>query len=251
MINTETLMQQFNGRIRFEPVSSDLYQIKAPFYHEDGDMMDIFLHDNGETFQICDFGASIMRLTYNFNIDTSNKEKIFNKILISNGVTNENGNIILPSSYDTFFNDLLQYQMAISKVSNLDILRKEQISSLFFEYLSQFVQTKLSIAYKNIQSSYHPTNEEYHMADYAILDNPKRPVYILAIKDSLQAARATSFCLRLSTLNTFHTSIAIYENMDSLISRDRNALTNAVDKQYSSLADFETNATSFIDRMIA
>ncbi|MGO5028947.1 DUF1828 domain-containing protein [Candidatus Agathobaculum pullicola] len=251
MLNTEFLAKQFNGHIRFEPVSSGLYQIKAPFYHEDGDMMDIFLRDTGDELQICDFGASLMRLSYTFNIDTDHKEKIFNQIITNNGVCNENGNITLQSSYDTFFNDLMQYQMAISKVTNLDILKKEQISSLFFEYLSQFVTMQLSKYYSKIETSYHPTNEAYHIADYAILDNPDRPLYILAVKDSLQAARATSFCLRLSSLKTFHTSVAVYEDMDALISRDRNALTNAVDKQYSSLSDFEANGQEFINRMIA
>lgn len=251
MLNTEFLTQQFNGHVRFEQVSSRLYQIKAPFYHEDGDMMDIFLQDTGDALQICDFGASLMRLSYTFNIDTEHKEKILNKIITSNGVCNDHGNIILQSSYNTFFNDLMQYQMVISKVTNLDILRKEQISSLFFEYLSQFVSSQLCKHYSKIETAYHPTNEAYHVADYAILDNPNRPLYILAVKDSLQAARATSFCLRLSSIKTFHTSIAVYEDMDSLISRDRNALTNAVDKQYSTLSDFQANGQEFIDRMIA
>lgn len=251
MIDIQRLTQQFYGHITFEPISCDVYQVKAPLYHEDGDMMDIFLHDNGDSFQICDYGAAIMRLSYTFNLDTSNKERIYNKILASNGVINDNGNMILSTSYDTFFNDLMQYQMAIAKVTSLDFLKKEQISSLFFEYLAQFVNEQLKQRYKNIVASYHPSNEAYHVADYAILDNPKRPIYVLAVKDNLQAARATAFCLRLSSVQSLHTSIAVYENMDALISRDRNALTNAADKQYASLSDFKANAQQFIDRRIA
>jgi len=251
MINAEKLEGQFSGHIKIKRVSPDVYQVKAPFYHEDGDMMDIFLEGDGNKFVICDFGASLMRLSYSFDIDTNHKEKIFSKVLANNGVTNHNGNILLPSSYETFFDDLMQYQTAISKITNLDILRREQVASLFFEYLSNYVNHELTKHFSKIEAQYHPTNEEYHVADYAILDHPERPVYILGVKDNLQAARASAFCLKLETQKELYTSIAVHENPDSLSSRDRNALTNAVDKQYTSFNDFKAECIVFIKRAIA
>lgn len=250
MIHTELLQGQFNGHIQIAPISKGVYQIKAPFFHEDGDMMDIYLEETGDSFRLCDYGTSLMRLSYTFDIDTDNKERIFHKILTSNGVASESGNIVLPSSYETFFNDLMQYQVAISKITNLDVLKREQVASLFMEQLSVFVSDVLGNTFHNIKPHYEPTSESYFVVDYAILDNPNRPVYILGIKDNLQAARASALCLRLANLQTHHTSIAVHENQDSLSSRDRNALTNAVDKQYTSLLDFEQNGRNFISRQV-
>ena len=48
-----------------------------------------------------------------------------------------------------------------------------------------------------------------------------------------------------------HTSIAVHESSSSIASRDRDALTNAVDKQYTSLEDFRAQGELFIARQIA
>ena len=87
--------------------------------------------------------------------------------------------------------------------------------------------------------------------DFAILDKKEKPIYIMAVKDSLSALRATSLCLRVSNLGLKHTSIAVHDNTSSIAKRDQDALTNAVDKQYTSLIDFESQAESFISRQIA
>ena len=251
MIQTDKIVEQFSGHIYLDEVSQNMYQIKGPFYHEDGDMMEVFLKSEGDSLLLCDFGLTLMRLTYTFDIDTDNKEKILNKVASDNGITNDKGNLVLKTSYEKIFDDLMQYQLAVSKISNLDILKREQISNLFFEYLSNYINENLAKKYHKIENNYHPTNEEYHVADYAILDNPNRPVYILGIKDNLQASRASGLCLKLQTLNKPYTSIAVHNNPDLLSARDRNALTNAVDKQYTSFSDFKNDAIPFIDRQIA
>jgi hypothetical protein len=45
----DALKSQFNDRIRFVEKRPDIFQLIAPFYHEDGDMLEIFLEGIGET----------------------------------------------------------------------------------------------------------------------------------------------------------------------------------------------------------
>ena len=87
--------------------------------------------------------------------------------------------------------------------------------------------------------------------DDTIPDNPEKSIYILGIRDSLSASRVTSLCLRVLSLKKKHTSIAVHESSSSIASRDRDALTNAVDKQYTSLEDFRAQGELFIARQIA
>jgi hypothetical protein len=52
-------------------------------YHEDGDMVDIFLENppngNGDRLvRVCDHGMTLMRLSYSYDLDTPKKEEIFN-----------------------------------------------------------------------------------------------------------------------------------------------------------------------------
>lgn len=252
-IQTDALVAAMNGKIAFEEASPDVLRILAPFFHEDGDMYDIFIREEEGKLQICDFGMTLMRLSYKTDLDTDGKQKFFSKIILNNGVENESGNLTMFTTYETFFTDLMQYQIAVSKVSNLDVLRRELISNMFFEQLSAFVSNQLGKTYKNIQRHFQPTNESGYVVDFAILDKQEKPIYIMAVKDSLSALRATSLCLRVSNLGLNHTSIAVHDNTStsSIAKRDQDALTNAVDKQYTSLMDFESQAENFISRQIA
>jgi hypothetical protein len=56
-----------------------------PFYHEDGDMIDLFIQplEDGR-FRICDFGMTLMRLSYTYELDTPAKERIFYRIVEAN-----------------------------------------------------------------------------------------------------------------------------------------------------------------------
>lgn len=88
--------------------------------------------------------------------------------------------------------------------------------------------------------------------DDTIPDNPEKSIYILGIRDSLSASRATSLCLWVLSLKKKHTSIAVHEGSSSIDSRDRDALTNAVDKIYQFREFRSTGRTVYhkTDRMI-
>lgn len=240
-----------NGKISFAEASPDSMRILAPFFHEDGDMYDMFLCQEDGQLQICDFGMTLMRLSYRTDLDTDGKMKIFAKIVANNGVNFDRGNLFMHTSYETFFTDLMQFQIAVSKICNMDILRREVVSNLFFEHFSAFISNRLGQTYKNVQPHFHPTDEAGYEVDFAILDKKEKPIYIMAVKDSVSALRATALCLRVSNLKLNHTSIVVHDNASVIAARDRDALTNAVDKQYTSLTDFETQAESFIARQIA
>ena len=155
------------------------------------------------------------------------------------------------TSYETFFTDLMQFQIAISKVLNIEILTRESIASLFWEQFSAFISHDLSSKYKKVQAHYRPTNESGYEADYAILDRAEKPVFILAVKDSLSALRATSLCLRVKTERMNYSSIAVFDASAVIAKRDADALTNVIDKQYTNLDEFKGHVEEYIDRQIA
>ena len=97
----ELLREQFNSHVDVREKRPGVLQLIAPLFHEDGDMMDIFLDvpKNGTVapvpkIRVSDHGLTIMRLSYTFEIDTPNKERIFHRILAENGITEENGELI-------------------------------------------------------------------------------------------------------------------------------------------------------------
>ena len=66
-------------------------------------MVDIYLQDSpkGENYiRICDFGMAVMRLSYTYEITTDSRQRIFDSILINNGVQNDRGNLYLDTTIE-------------------------------------------------------------------------------------------------------------------------------------------------------
>ena len=63
------------------------YQLIVPILHEDGDMLDIYLQDSplsDDYVRVCDYGLTLMRLSYTFDLTTDSQQRIFDSILVNN-----------------------------------------------------------------------------------------------------------------------------------------------------------------------
>ena len=80
----KNITNSFNKRIEIKEKRKNLYQIFLPIYHEDGDMIDLFIESVDNKFILCDYGLTLQRLSYNYDIDTENKESILQKIITEN-----------------------------------------------------------------------------------------------------------------------------------------------------------------------
>ena len=109
-------------------------QVVAPLFHEDGDMVDIFLdepHNGSGKFRVGDHGMTLMRLTYSFDLDTENKQRIFNRILAENRVQKDNGRLYVGAEAERLYPAILHFAQAIAKVSSMQYFKREVIQSLF------------------------------------------------------------------------------------------------------------------------
>ena len=91
----QNIKSDFNGKVSIKEKRPGIFQLLLPIYHEDGDMIDIFIKQKSNSYTICDFGLTLQRLSYTYDIDTDNKELILQRILQENGLVEENGNICM------------------------------------------------------------------------------------------------------------------------------------------------------------
>ena len=140
-----TLKEQFNDRIRFVEKRPGIIQLLAPFYHEDGDMLEIYLETSGENGKVLlsDHGMTIMRLSYEYDIDTPNKRRIFNKMLSENQLQERDGRLYLETPVESLYTSILQFAQTVAKVSNMRLFKREVIKSLFYEMLDEFIFEQL------------------------------------------------------------------------------------------------------------
>ena len=251
----ELLREQFNSHVEVREKRPGILQLVAPLFHEDGDMMDIFLDmpKNGtadtQKLRVSDHGLTLMRLSYTFDIDTPNKDRIFNRIIAENGVSESGGELFIEATPETLYTAILQFSQAVSKVCNMRYFKREVLVSLFEEMLADFIQVALP-RFNPRQTILPIPDRDDLEVDWELRPNGV-PFYLFAVKDANRARLATISCLEFQRHDLKFKSIAVHEDMDKLPRKDRNRLTNACDKQFTSLNEFKDNAGRYFDREVA
>ena len=251
----ELLRDQFNSHVAIREKRPGVLQLVAPLFHEDGDRMDIFLDvpKSGDAasqkFRVSDHGLTLMRLSYSYDIDTPNKERIFNRIVTENGVNAADGELFIEATSETPYPALLQFSQAVSKVCNLRYFKREVLASLFEEMLAEFIQSHLPAINPRQTILPIPDRDDLEV-DWEFRPNGV-PFYLCAIKEANRARLATISCREFQRHNLKFKRIAVHEDMDKLPRQDRNRLTNACDKQFTSFDEFKESASRYFDRELA
>jgi len=229
MIDLKKLEASCNDKIRFLPHSENLYQIVAPYYHEDGDMIDIFLkqEDDG-SLVIHDMGMSIFKLSYYFDMDSERKEKIFEDIARSNLVENNNGKLSIKTGQEGFLENLNRICLAIGKITNMEILNEQTIASMFIENVEKQIG-KLPEKFI-IERNYSPISGVTVDFVIRLKDSSKeKRVFVFPVKNSTAALRVAVDCYTLKEAGQESINLAVCENIEELIKADRSRLMTAVD----------------------
>ncbi len=226
-------MKQRFGSIAFSEKRPHVFKALVPFFHEDGDMYDIFVEESicdSSKIRVSDYGLTIMKLSYTFDLDSEHKFEVLSNIIAQNRCFFDDGNI-----YIDVFPDQLEcaiYQMAqvISKVSNMEIIGRETLKSLFYDFLDAFICEELSKKY-SINKKISPGNDKDCIVDYEI-----------AVVIS---------CLNFMQEQLPFRSLVIHEDFEKLSAFNQKQITNVSDKQFTSFDDFKSKGSIYIDRELS
>ena len=114
--------RDMSGVLDFYERRPGIYQTIIPIFHEDGDMVDIYVHDSpkGEGYvRICDFGMTLMRLSYAFDVSTPARERVLESILINNGVKRGDDGLYLDAPIGIVYQSVLRFAGCVQKVCNM------------------------------------------------------------------------------------------------------------------------------------
>ena len=225
-----------------------LYQLIVPIYHEDGDMVDIYLDNSprGEGHvRICDFGMGLMRLSYTYELNTATRRRIFNSILINNGVQDDAGNLHLDVPTDRLYESILQFAGCAQKICNMRYWSRELVRSAFYDDLGDWIQTDLA--------EFSPEPETFPLPDYPIgvdwsLKHNDRDFFLFGVRGNDKAKNVAISLLEFQKARLPFISLVVHENIEDLGRRERLYITRNADTQYPLLRDFQEKAADDIRR---
>ena len=245
----ENLKSDLNHHVVFREKRPGVLQVLAPLFHEDGDMVDIFLDlpkPPSDSIRISDYGMTLMRLSYSYDVDTPTKRRILDRILSENGITEERGRLYVETTPEHVYPALLQFAQTAAKVSNMQAFKREVVQSLFYEMLGDFVKSSLS--------RFHPIEGYLPLPDRDDLEvdwklSLPRQVFMFGVKDNAKARFAGLSCLQFQMTGIPFRSVIVHEDFENGLSKkDQSRITSVADKQFTSLSDFQANAEGYFQR---
>ena len=245
------LLSDFHNRIKLTERRPGIYQVFLPLYHDDGDMMDIYLQEAaGGKIRVSDFGSTMMRLSYSYDVDSDAKMKILTAILKEVGVSENNGAFFIDTKPEFLYPTILQLGQCEGRVMNMRLYRHSQIKSLFYENVRNHIFSGL--AHFNPKEKVFPIDghEEYEV-DYGLVLDGKKPIYLFAAKENNAALRAALSCSQFQLNKLNFTSIVVHENYEDLGRKERKMVISAADKVFPDYAAFEIGSVAYLDRLLA
>ena len=246
----ESLKADFNNHVSFREKRPGIMQVVAPLFHEDGDMIDIFLDlpaSENAPVRISDHGLTLMRLSYSYEIDTPTKRKILDRILAENGVQEDRGRFYIETAPERLYPAMLQFAQTVAKVSNMQAFKREVIRSLFYDMLGDFVKSTL-VRYSPTED-YLPIPARDELEVDWRFDLKPREIFLYGVRDNAKARLAALACREFQRENVVFRSVIVHEDFENGLSKkDQARITNAADKQFTSLTDFMANAEQYFAR---
>ena len=98
-----------------------IFQLIAPFFHDDGDMVCIYLEKAGDDMvRICDHGMSLMRLSCLSDPDSDEQIKVLSNIISGRGASLENGSIELVVPNADLISGIMRYAQLVTEVCDCE-----------------------------------------------------------------------------------------------------------------------------------
>lgn len=249
MNTIDRLKSAFTGTFQLKEKRPNIFQIIAPFFHEDGDILEIFVEPtNQERYRFCDYGLTLMHLSYQVNL-TESKETIYNKILSENGLDEQDGNIFIESDVDDLLPNFFHFAQTLGKVSSLQYLKKKTVQNLFYDLLIQYIEENYRDIDHSIKYTPVPSNKEC-VVD-VMFDLPRHPLFLFGVKenDNQKALEIVANCLEFKTENINFQSLVVYQNFDKLTQNNIKRLLRATDKQFLDFEQFKLEGHRFIEQV--
>lgn len=238
------------------------YQVILPIRHEDGDMLDIYLQESpkGENYiRICDFGLTLMRLSYSYEVNSARRKKVLENIIYNDDVMNDAGNLYIDAKVEKLFENILHYSGCIKKICSMsywDAKNKKmtpakhfrnEINDFIFSELNQF-SPRANIEL-HLPSLFGFTFEyDLHNVDW-MLSHLKSSFLIFAVNDNDRANRVAVDLLELNKASAPVKTLVVNKDESKLGKVERQCIERNSTIRYELPEDFKRNANRDIGKL--
>lgn len=203
--------------------------ISLPIYDRDGDAFTVYLDSHAGGLQLSDIGNTLMRLSYEHDIDkllAGSRGRLFETIVGEAGATEDDGELLLQTSADRLIPALFSFGQMMSRISDLSLWSRQRTASTFHDDLKQALEKILPDS--DIQEDFivpKLQGASHYPIDFFI--NAEKPLYVFGAHNKDKARLVTIVLQYLKMHGVKFDSLVVCANVDDLPRQDVSRLMSA------------------------
>lgn len=235
----ERLCKTLCGEVQIRKTSQGYLQILTPFTFTDGDAFQLYLQEMpGGGVRLTDFGHTLMHLSYENELGKfreGTRGKLFEQVLATAGMREENGLLILDSDLETLGAGVLQFGQGLTRIYDVNFLNRARVASTFYDNLRERLYSL--VAAEKIQPDYiiaGETDAESYPVDYRV-EGKRAPLFLFGIAGRDKARLVTIVLEHWLRAKVEFDSLLIFQDQPEIPRRDLARLSNVGGEMVASL----------------
>lgn len=203
--------------------NNGITEITVPFLNQRNDFMQIYVIDKGNgLYELSDDSATINDLEmYGVTLNTTARIAVFNKIINGYGVQrNENDELVINCSIDSFAQRKNMLIQAMHSVSNMFMLSRKSVRNVFIEDVQQYLDDNEIQYVPDIQIA--GKSGLTHKFDFALPSTKSSKERLVSTINSLDMLAAKLHLLSIIEIKAVRKSdfMVIFNDVDNKVSED-------------------------------
>jgi hypothetical protein len=227
------------GEVKIRKTPQGFWQLVTPFTFSDGDTFQLYLEETSAGgVRLTDYGHTFMHLSYENELGKfrdGTRGKIFEQILASSGLGEEQGKLVLNSSLENLGTSILQFGQALTRVYDLTFLNRDRVANTFYDDLKERLYGL--VAPEKIQPDYSlPDASDAN--DYPIdfrIEGKRAPIFLFGIASRDKAMLVTIILEHWLRTKVDFDSLLIFADQQVIPRKDLARLSNVGGEMVASL----------------
>lgn len=246
---SRALSEGVGREVNAQQISETETRVLTPFEFPDGDRLVIRLRRlEDHSYEWTDAGHTFMHLSYSMDIDglaSGNRAELLDGTLRRLGVDEREGELVMRASAEWLGPSLLHFAQGLIQVADLRFLSRERVRSTFVDDFRGLLKTRFGErAHFGYVDAQHDPNGDYTID--CLLNESPSPVAVFAVPNDDACLLATITLLKFRTWGIPLFSTAIHEAQEQRSRKAIARLSDAVDKQFSTLHGNEDDIARYL-----
>ncbi len=246
----ERLCQQFCSTVFLKEKAGGAL-LSLPLHDRDGDAFTVFLQPIAAGWRISDNGNTMMRLSYENDLDRllkGNRGRLLSDFLSEAGAVEEDGVICMDAPADKLTDRLFAMTQAMSRISDLSLWTQSRTASTFLDDLRS--ELEKTAPRDSIHEDYLipdlPDSGNYPI-DFFVEAN--RPLYVFGANTREKARLVTIILNHLQKNHRDYESLVVLSRVEDIPRADMARLMNVANDMISSISETEAIGRKVLHRL--